>query len=198
MFTGIIKAIGTISEVSAKGTDKTFIIDAGKLDLSDTIAGDSICVSGVCLTVVEMTGNGFSTDVSNETLSCTTFAEFQPGDQVNLEKSLRLNDLLGGHLVSGHVDCVGILKNISEDSRSVRFEFTVPDTIAKYICRKGSVSVDGVSLTVNEIYGDTFSVNIIPHTLHETIFSTYKTGTRVNIEADLIARYLERLVNAPN
>jgi riboflavin synthase len=194
MFTGIIKAVGTIRTIENKGSDKRFNVDAGKLDMSDVSAGDSICVNGVCLTVVELTGNGFITDVSVETLACTTFETFHKGERVNLEKSLKLNDRLSGHIVSGHVDGVGKILNLYEDARSVRYEIQVPEALKKYICKKGSVCVDGVSLTVNEVIDSNFSVNIIPHTSEETIFSGYRTGTPVNIEVDIIARYLEGLM----
>ena len=194
MFTGIITAIGTVRDISAKAADKTFRIDTGKLDLRKVIAGDSICVSGVCLTAVELYGEGFITDVSNETLSCTTFDDFEPGSRVNLEKALRVNDRLSGHLVSGHVDGVGEVTDIQADARSTRYEIEVPRDLRKYVCRKGSICVDGVSLTVNTITDSGFSVNIIPHTAEETIFADYRIGARVNLEVDLIARYLEGLL----
>ena len=194
MFTGIIEAIGAVSRITEKNADKSFWIDTGKLDLSDLSTGDSICVNGVCLTAVELSDKGFLTDVSNETLSCTTFDAFKTGDQVNLEKALKVSDRLSGHIVSGHVDGVGSVKNMTEDARSVRYEIEVPDALLKYICKKGSVCVDGVSLTVNEIENTVFSVNVIPHTSAETIFSSYRIGTKVNLEVDLIARYLERLL----
>ena len=194
MFTGIIQAIGTVSRVTQKDSDKSFWIDTGKLDLSDLSAGDSICVSGVCLTAVELTEKGFLMDVSNETLSCSTFDSIMTGDQVNLEKALRLSDRLSGHIVSGHVDGVGTVKNMVEDARSVRYEIEVPGELTRYICKKGSICVDGVSLTVNEIENSVFSVNIIPHTSEETIFPNYRIGTKVNLEVDLIARYLEGLM----
>lgn len=194
MFTGIIQAIGTVSEITQKDSDKSFWIDTGKLDLSDLSAGDSICVNGVCLTAIELTGKGFLTDVSNETLSCTTFASLKTGDPVNLEKALMVSDRLGGHIVSGHVDGIGTVKNMIEDDRSVRFQIEVPKDLVKYICKKGSICVDGVSLTINEMENPVFSVNIIPHTSEETIFSNYHIGSKVNLEVDLIARYLEGLV----
>ena len=196
MFTGIITAIGTIKQISAKATDKSFRIDTGKLDLTDIAVGDSVCVSGVCLTAVEVYDAGFITDVSNETLSCTTFDDFEPGTRVNLEKALRVSDRLSGHLVSGHVDGVGEVTGILEDARSLRFEIEMPLDLRKAVCGKGSICVDGVSLTVNSVTGAGCSVNIIPHTSEETIFSDYKIGTRVNLEIDLIARYLEGLLQA--
>lgn len=194
MFTGIITATGTIKEITGKSADKTFRIDTGKLDLADVAVGDSICVSGVCLTVITLHNHGFSTDVSHETLSCTTMAGFKTGTRVNLEKALRVGDRLGGHLVSGHVDGVGRVTAIETDARSTRYAIEAPVDLRKYISRKGSVCIDGVSLTVNSTDDAGFSVNIIPHTAEETIFADYKTGTRVNLEVDLIARYLEGLL----
>ena len=194
MFTGIIEAIGTVSQIINNGSDKSFWIDSGKLDLTDLSIGDSVCVNGVCLTAVELSATGFLMDVSNETLSCSTFDTIKTGDQVNLEMALRPSDRLSGHIVSGHVDGVGQVNKIFEDGSSVRYEIEVPDDLARYICKKGSVCVDGVSLTVNEIENSVFNVNIIPHTSEETIFSNYRIGSRVNLEVDLIARYLESLM----
>jgi riboflavin synthase len=194
MFTGIITAVGVISRITDKTADKTFRIDTGKLDLSDVAVGDSLCVSGVCLTVTARHANGFTADVSHETLSCTTFGDFHPGRRVNLEKSLRLDDRLSGHLVSGHVDGVGVVTGILPDARSTRYTIDAPRDLQKYIARKGSICVDGVSLTVNDINGAGFSVNIVPHTAGETEFPNYNVGTRVNLEVDLIARYLEGLL----
>jgi len=194
MFTGIITATGTIKEITGKYADKTFRVDTGKLNMADVAVGDSISVSGVCLTVIAQHDNGFSTDVSHETLSCTTMADFKTGTRVNLEKALRVGDRLGGHLVSGHVDGVGRVTAIEADARSTRYVIEAPEDLRKYISRKGSVCVDGVSLTVNSTDKAVFSVNIIPHTAEETIFADYETGTRVNLEVDLIARYLEGLL----
>ena len=194
MFTGIIEAIGTVDRIMDQGADRSFRIAAGKLDLSDMSTGDSICVNGVCLTAVVLTANGFLLDVSNETLSCTTFGGLKPGDEVNLEKALRVSDRLSGHIVSGHVDGVGTVKNMFEDARSTRYEIQAPHELIRYICKKGSICVDGVSLTINEIDHAVFSVNIIPHTSAETIFSNYRVGSKVNLEVDQIARYLEGLI----
>lgn len=194
MFTGIVKAVGTVRKIENKGSDKRFNLDAGKLDMADVSLGDSICVNGVCLTVVELLECGFATDISVETLSCTTFENLREGDNVNLEKSLRLEDRLGGHIVIGHVDGVGKITGTHEAARSVQYTIEVPSSLKKYICKKGSVCIDGVSLTVNDVAGSEFSVNIIPHTSGETIFSGYGTGTAVNIEVDIIARYLEGLM----
>ena len=171
MFTGIITAIGTVTGVEDLGRDRRLHIDAGDLDLSDIAIGDSICVSGVCLTVVTTDGRGFAADVSSETLSCTTLDRFEEGSRVNLEKALRLGDRLGGHLVSGHTDGTGTVLDVHRDARSLRCLIRAPQGLARYICSKGSVCVDGVSLTVNEVTGTDFGVNIIPHTAAATTFS---------------------------
>jgi len=194
MFTGIIKAVGTIRIIENRDSDQRFSIDTGILDMSDVAVGDSICVNGVCLTVVMLQHRGFITDISIETLACTTFEKLHQGDQVNLEKSLKLDDRLSGHIVIGHVDGVGKVTGLHEAARSVQYDIEVPDRLKKYICKKGSVCVDGVSLTINDVAGIKFTVNIIPHTLEETIFSSYREGTPVNIEVDIIARYLEGLM----
>ena len=196
MFTGIIEATGTIRSIEEKGADKRLVVDTGKLDLSDVSPGDSICVNGVCVTVIELLESGFATDVSTETLSCTTFAGLRPGSRVNLEKAMQLTDRLGGHIVSGHVDGVGRVVSMHDDGRSTRYDIEAPVELARYICKKGSVCVDGVSLTVNELKKNHFGVNIIPHTRQETIFADYRENTPVNLEVDVIARYLERLHNS--
>lgn len=193
MFTGIIAATGKIELIEARGADSRFSIDTGKLDLSDVGIGDSICVNGACLTVIELFKSGFVTDVSTETLNVTSLSGLTWGSQVNLEKALMLGDRLDGHMVSGHVDGVGVVSSLIEDARSIRFSFTAPEDLRRYICKKGSICIDGVSLTVNEVDGANFGVNIIPHTMQETIFSSYSTGSKVNLEVDLIARYLEGL-----
>lgn len=193
MFTGIITAVGRITAVEEQDEDKRLSVDAGKLDLSDVSAGDSISINGVCLTATSIQGDIFYADLSRETLACTTFGNISAGDRVNLEKAMRLSDRLGGHLVSGHTDGVGRITEMHEDARSTRYAIEAPVELSRYICRKGSICVDGVSLTVNEVRDSCFNVNIIPHTLDETIFPDYRTGTRVNLEVDIIARYLERL-----
>ncbi len=194
MFTGIIQAIGRITSMQGKGGDIRLGIETGKLDLSDVELGDSIAVNGVCLTAVELPGNGFVADVSRETLSLTSLGGLKPGSPVNLEKALTLATRLGGHLVSGHVDGLGTVISRQEDARSVRFVIEAPKELAKYIVHKGSITVDGTSLTVNGVDGARFELNIVPHTLRETIMDTYQPGSRVNLEVDLIARYLERLL----
>ena len=194
MFTGIIQAIGKISSLQDRGGDIRLDIETGKLDLSDVELGDSIAVNGVCLTAVELPGNGFVADVSRETLSLTSLGNLKTGSPVNLEKALTLATRLGGHLVSGHVDGLGTVISRQEDARSVRFVIEAPKELAKYIVHKGSITVDGISLTVNGVDGARFELNIVPHTLQETIMDTYQPGSRVNLEVDLIARYLERLL----
>ncbi|MGW8227355.1 MAG: riboflavin synthase [Gammaproteobacteria bacterium] len=194
MFTGIIQAIGTIAALEPKGQDVRVRVQTGKLDLSDVQLGDSIAVNGVCLTAVELPGDGFWADVSGETLSRTTFADLQKGSQANLEKALTPTTRLGGHLVSGHVDGIGEIISRKTDGRSERFVIRSPDALARYIAEKGSICVDGISLTVNGISGAEFELNIVPHTLVETTMSEFKPGTRVNLEVDIIARYLERLL----
>jgi riboflavin synthase len=194
MFTGIIEAIGNIELIEDIDSDKRFVITSDSLDLSDVRTGDSISVNGVCLTVVDLQAKGFSVDVSVETLSCTTFNELVAGDKLNLEKALQLSSRLSGHMVSGHVDGKGMIQNKLADARSECFEIKFPDELAKYICKKGSICIDGVSLTINDVRESTFSVNIIPHTLQETIFSEYTEGRQVNLEVDIVARYMESLM----
>jgi riboflavin synthase len=196
MFTGIIQATGRILAKEARGGDVRLVLDARELDMSDVKPGDSIAVSGVCLTALDLSEAGFAADVSRETLSLTTLGDMQPGDTVNLEKALRLADRLGGHLVSGHVDGVGRVVSITPEARSQRFMFSVPAPLARYIAVKGSVCVDGVSLTVNAVDGANFEVNLIPHTQEVTTFAQRRVGDAVNIEVDLIARYAERLASA--
>ena len=198
MFTGIIETVGSIELIEDIGSDKRFVFNTHKLDLSDVNSGDSISVNGVCLSVVELQENGFSADVSVETLSCTTFNELNAGDKVNLEKALQLSSRLSGHMVSGHVDGKGSIHQKYADARSERFEINFPIELGKYICKKGSICVDGVSLTINDVDKSIFSVNIIPHTLEETIFSEYVEGKQVNLEVDIVARYLESLVTDKN
>jgi len=194
MFTGIIQAIGEIATLEQKGGDLRLRIRTGKLDLGDVQLGDSIAVNGVCLTAVALPGDGFWADVSGETLEKTCAGSWKSGQKVNLEKALTPTTRLGGHLVSGHVDGVGEVEQRWDDARSVRFTIRVPDELARYVAHKGSVCVDGTSLTVNAVKGAVFELNIVPHTLQETIMNNYSAGSRVNIEVDLLARYLERLM----
>lgn len=194
MFTGIIQAVGSIASLQQRGGDMRLGINAGKLPMTDVNLGDSIAVSGVCLTVIEKTAGGFSVDVSGETLRCTLIGSLTVKDAVNLEKALTLETRLGGHLVSGHVDGLGTLLARNEDSRSVQFRIEAPAQLARYIAMKGSICVDGVSLTVNAVDGAIFELNIVPHTLAETTMHAYQPGRQVNLEVDLVARYLERLL----
>lgn len=196
MFTGIIQAVGRVRELRGQGEDARLRIASSKLDLTSAAPGDSIAVSGVCLTAVALHEDGFSADVSAETFGCTTFASLRVDDQVNLEKALTLATPLGGHLVSGHVDGVAEIKQRAEVGQSLRYSIEVPAALARYIAAKGSVCIDGVSLTVNSVRGTTFEVNIVPHTLQETTLGSYAVGTPVNIEVDLMARYAERLLSA--
>ncbi len=194
MFTGIIQAIGKISAIEKTGDDARLRIDSGKLDMSVVSSGDSIAVSGVCLTVTAHSSAGFSADVSGETLSRTTLGSLRMGAEVNLEKALTLSAPLGGHLVSGHVDGVGSVISRREAGRSVQFRFMAPDMLARYVAGKGSICVDGVSLTVNVVDGAEFEVNIVPHTLAQTTLGNLKAGSEVNLEVDILARYLERIM----
>ncbi|WP_044872642.1 riboflavin synthase [Pseudomonas sp. LFM046] len=194
MFTGIIEAIGTIRAITPKGGDVRVLVETGKLDLADVKLGDSIAVNGVCLTAVELPGHGFWADVSRETLACTAFDDLKPGSPVNLEKALTPTSRLGGHLVSGHVDGIGEVVMREDNARAVQFRIRAPRELAKYIALKGSITVDGTSLTVNAVNGAEFELTIVPHTLVETIMADYRPGRRVNLEVDLLARYLERLL----
>ena len=194
MFTGIINAIGQIADIQLQDGQGSYRIATGKLDMDGARPGDSIAVSGTCLTVTKLHPDGFSADLSRETLDCTTLGERRIGDSVNLERALCLGESLGGHLVTGHVDGVGIVRKIESDVDSLRLAVAVPEEFARYIAQKGSVCVDGASLTVNAVDGAVFEIMIVPHTQAETIISTYVEGTRVNIEVDMIARYLERIV----
>ena len=194
MFTGIIQALGEIIAVDALHGDSRLQIDSGGLDLESIRLGDSIAINGVCLTVIDLGPKVFAADVSQETLGLTTLGELKIGGSVNLEPSLSLASSLGGHLVSGHVDGVAELVSLQPDARSTRMAFAVPPALARYIARKGSITLDGTSLTVNDISAEKIFVNIVPHTLEQTIMGSYTVGSRVNVEVDLIARYLERLI----
>ena len=194
MFTGIIQAVGEVADMQPRGGDLRLRVRTGKLPLDDVALGDSICTSGVCLTVIELPGDGYWADVSVESLNFTTLGSLQPGSRVNLEKALTPQSRLGGHIVSGHVDGVGEIVSLEEDARSIRFVLRAPDELARYIAHKGSICVDGTSLTVNAVSGAEYDLNIIPQTMSETIFGDYRPGTRVNLEVDVIARYLERLI----
>lgn len=199
MFTGIVQALGSVLRVEPRAGDVELAIEVPEGYLAETSLGDSIAVSGCCLTVTQMTDGSFTADVSRETLSLTTLGDWKIGDRVNLEKALRAGDALGGHYVSGHVDGVATVTSVEDDARSRRVEFTVPAPLARYIARKGSVTVDGVSLTVNGVSpagsgSPRFDVNLVPHTLEVTVLGSHRPGTRVNLEVDVIARYLERMM----
>ena len=194
MFTGIIQAVGEVAAMEARGGDMRLRIRTGSLPLGDVALGDSISTNGVCLTVVELPGDGYWADVSVESLNFTTLGQLDTGSRVNLEKALTPESRLGGHIVSGHVDGVGEVLSLEEDARSIRVVIRAPDSLARYIAHKGSICVDGTSLTVNAVNGAEFDLNIIPQTMAETIFGEYRAGSRVNLEVDVIARYLERLV----
>jgi riboflavin synthase len=194
VFTGIIQAVGRIAQIESGEQDIRLRIETGKLPLAEVSLGDSIASSGVCLTVTELPGDGFWADVSPETLSLTTLGTKGVGDVVNLETSLTLSTPLGGHLVSGHVDGVGHIETVTEDARFWRVRVAAPEKLARYIAMKGSICVDGTSLTVNQVEGASFELTIIPQTWEETVFSEYQTGSPVNLEVDVIARYLERLM----
>lgn len=195
MFTGIIESVGTVRSKQPKGGDLKVEIEVGVMDMGDVKLGDSIAVNGVCLTVIELTGLGFVADISNETVAHTRWSDIQVGDQVNLEKALTPTTRLGGHLVSGHVDGVGEIITRNEDARSIRLTVAAPAELAKYIAHKGSITVDGVSLTVNAVDGNNFELNIVPHTAKETTIYGFQSGRKVHLEVDLLARYLERLIS---
>ena len=194
MFTGIIQAVGTIQTLQEKGGDVALSVATGNLPMENVKLGDSIAVNGVCLTAVQLTDNSFIADVSRETLSLTSLGNLSTGSGVNLERALTLQDHLGGHLVSGHVDGLGKVEARRNDGRSEWFQIVAPKELAKYIAAKGSITIDGVSLTVNRVDGCRFEINIVPHTLQETIIGGYQAGTAINLEVDLVARYLERIL----
>jgi riboflavin synthase len=194
MFTGIIAAVGKVTAIKHNAKDITISVDAGNLDLSDVRLGDSISNNGVCLTVTKLSHQGFDADLSNETLKRSGFAQIQSGFLLNLEKAMQMNDRFGGHIVSGHVDGVGEVTAVNPLGNAVEYWIKAPDELAKYIAEKGSITVDGVSLTSNEINGAAFKLTIIPHTISQTTMVNYKVGTKVNLEVDVIARYLERLM----
>lgn len=194
MFTGIIEATGTITQLKDLGDNFRLQVNTGKLDMSDVQLGDSIATSGVCLTVVDFGADYYAADVSAETIKLTGFAQYKVGDKVNLEKAMRADSRFGGHIVSGHVDGIGTVEAINKHSNYVEIWVKAPDELAKYIAHKGSITTDGVSLTVNEVDGASFMLWLIPHTLQETVIGHYKIGTKINLEVDLVARYLERLL----
>jgi len=196
MFTGIIETVGEIRGLTPHGGDLRIVVGCGDLNMGAVTLGDSIAVNGVCLTVIEFNANSFAADVSSETVACTTLADLTVGSPVNLEMAMLPTTRLGGHLVSGHVDGVGEIKRRWSDARSERFSIQAPGELAKYIAAKGSICVDGISLTVNAVTGSELELNIVPHTLMATTMGNYQAGQKVNLEVDIIARYLERLLSS--
>lgn len=196
MFTGIIQAVGQLLAMDKKTSDCRLTVHLDALARETIALGDSIAVNGVCLTAVTLDGGSFSADVSNETLAKTSLGHLKVGDRVNLELAMQVGGRLGGHIVSGHVDGVGEVLDRTPDGASERFRVRAPDALAKYIAEKGSITIDGTSLTVNGVDGSIFDVNIVPHTIAHTIIGQYQSGTAVNLEVDVIARYLERLLSA--
>jgi len=194
MFTGIIAAVGKITAIKNNEKDMTITVHAGGLDMSDVKLGDSIANNGVCLTVTHLTNDSFNADVSHETIKLSGFSAIKTGFMINLEKAMQMNERFGGHIVSGHVDGVGEVTAITPLGNAVEYWIKAPNELAKYIAKKGSITVDGVSLTTNDVDGANFKLTIIPHTISETIMQQYVVGSRVNLEVDVIARYLERLM----
>ena len=195
MFTGIIEAVGTLRKLERKGDDIRLTVASGKLDLNDVRLGDSIATNGVCLTVVQQLADGYVADVSAETVSLTGFANYKVGTKVNLEKAVTPTTRLGGHMVSGHVDGIAVVEQRLVRGQAIEFWLAAPAELGRYIAHKGSITIDGVSLTVNEVDGSRFRLTIVPHTAGETTLIDLQAGDKVNIEVDLIARYLERLMN---
>jgi riboflavin synthase len=196
MFTGIIEGVGRLARSENRGGDARLTIEVGNLSFADARLGESVCVNGVCLTVVAFDADSFEADASNETLALTTLGSLEAGALVNLERAMRPSDRLGGHLVSGHVDGVGEVLAIEQDARAQRWRFSAPPALLRYIAKKGSICVDGVSLTVNEVDAEGFEVALIPHTVSNTAFAQTAAGDAVNLEIDLVARYVERLLGA--
>jgi riboflavin synthase len=193
MFTGIVQAVGQIAAMTPRSGDVELLIDTAQLPMEGVAIGDSIAVAGACLTVTRLDSHAFAADVSNETLACTTLGSLTVGSKVNLEKALRAGDPLGGHYVTGHVDGVATVVALARDARSMRVSIQVPDRLARYVAAKGSATVEGTSLTVNEVEGCIFGVNLIPHTQEVTTLGELKVGQSVNFEVDIIARYVERM-----
>jgi len=198
MFTGIIEAVGTIKAININAQGARLVIATNSLNMDDVKLGDSIATNGICLTVVDFDQHSYSADVSNETLQRTGFAHYNVGMQVNLEKAMLASTRFGGHMVSGHVDGISEVLSITNNGNSIEYWLSMPTDLAHYIAEKGSVTIDGTSLTVNALSDDKFRLTIVPHTVKETVFAYYKVGTKVNLEVDLIARYLERLLTKEN
>jgi riboflavin synthase len=195
MFTGIIQAKGRVKDITHSDKGALFVFESDSLDMSSVSIGDSIAVNGVCLTVIDFRDSNFSADVSQETLDCSIFDKLQIGQNVNLEKSLRLNQGIDGHLVSGHVDGIGKIDSITSEGESTRINIEIDQSLEKYVAKKGSICINGVSLTVNSIENNIIGINIVPHTFTLTTFGELEVGARVNIEIDIIARHLEKLLN---
>jgi len=195
MFTGLIEGVGSLAARETRGGDARLRIDTGTLPFGDAALGESIAVNGVCLTVVAFGVAHFEADASNETLALTTLGTLPVGRALNMERAMRPDDRLGGHLVSGHVDGVGRVLSIHDDARAQRWRFTAPRVLLRYVARKGSICVDGTSLTVNDVDDDGFEVALVPHTVSHTAFSQARVGDAVNLEVDLVARYVERLLS---
>ncbi len=199
MFTGIIEATGKITAIEPKTSgsnqgDAIYRFDTDKLDLTDVKLGDSIACNGVCLTVIKKLEDGFAADVSVETIRVTRFADYKVGQVINFEKAMLPTTRFGGHMVSGHVDAIGEVTKIEQAARSIQYQIKAPESVLRFIAIKGSITVDGISLTVNDLKDDCFYLNLVPHTLQETIADSYQVGSKVNLEIDLVARYLERLM----
>ncbi|MEZ8969775.1 riboflavin synthase [Vibrio cyclitrophicus] len=194
MFTGIVEAVGTLSAITPSGEDITVTVNVGNLDMADVKLGDSIATNGVCLTVVEYNDHSYSADLSLETLKKTGFVDYQAGDKVNLEKAMLPTTRFGGHIVSGHVDGVGEIVERNQVGRAIEFWVEMPAEISKYVAQKGSVTVDGISLTVNDLRKNAFKLTIVPHTSSETTIDQFNVGRKVNLEVDVLARYMERLL----
>ncbi|EKO3859429.1 riboflavin synthase [Vibrio harveyi] len=194
MFTGIVEAVGKLTAITPKGEDITVTVEVGKLDMSDVKLGDSIATNGVCLTVVDFGSNYYSADLSLETLNKTGFVAYQVGDKVNLEKAMLPTTRFGGHIVSGHVDGVGVIVERNQVGRAIEFWVEMPTEISKYVAEKGSITVDGISLTVNDLRKNGFKLTIVPHTSEETTIDQFQVGHKVNLEVDVLARYMERLL----
>ena len=194
MFTGIVEAVGTLSAITPRGEDITVTVNVGKLDMADVQLGDSIATNGVCLTVVDFNDHSYSADLSLETLKKTGFVDYQAGDKVNLEKAMLPTTRFGGHIVSGHVDGVGEIVERNQVGRAIEFWVEMPAEISKYVAQKGSITVDGISLTVNDLRKNAFKLTIVPHTSSETTIEQFHVGRKVNLEVDVLARYMERLL----
>ncbi|KJY80347.1 riboflavin synthase [Vibrio nigripulchritudo] len=194
MFTGIVEAVGTLTAITPKGEDISVTVETGKLDMADVKLGDSIATNGVCLTVIEFTENSYTADLSVETMNKTGFTQYQAGDKVNLEKAMLPTTRFGGHIVSGHVDGIGEIVERNQVGRAVEFWVDMPAEISKYVAEKGSITVDGISLTVNALRKNAFKLTIVPHTSLETTINYFQVGRKVNLEVDVLARYMERLL----